>query len=42
MRVVADLDEDYIAKMDDVSATSEQPYNPQETVAGKPGPGMAA
>jgi len=32
MWVVADLDEDYIAKMEDVLATYEQPYNPQEPV----------
>ena len=30
--VVADLDEDYIAKMEDVLATYEQPYDPQEPV----------
>ena len=29
---VADLDEDYIAKMEDVLATYEQPYDPQEPV----------
>ena len=32
MWVVADLDEDYIAKMEDVLETYEQPYNPQEPV----------
>jgi hypothetical protein len=32
MWVVADLDEDYIAKMEDVLATYEQPYDPQEPV----------
>jgi hypothetical protein len=32
MWVVADLDEDYIAKMEDVLKTYEQPYNPQEPV----------
>ena len=32
MWVVADLDEDYIAKMEDVLATYERPYNPQEPV----------
>jgi DDE superfamily endonuclease len=32
MWVVANLDEDYIAKMEDVLATYEQPYDPQEPV----------
>jgi hypothetical protein len=32
MWVVADLDEDYIAKMEDVLATYEQPYDPQQPV----------
>jgi DDE superfamily endonuclease len=32
MWVVADLDEDYIAKMEDVLAVYEQPYDPQEPV----------
>jgi hypothetical protein len=32
MWVVADLDEDYIAKMEDVLETYEQPYDPQEPV----------
>jgi hypothetical protein len=32
MWVVADLDDDYIAKMEDVLETYEQPYNPQEPV----------
>jgi hypothetical protein len=32
MWVVADLDEDYIAKMEDVLQTYEQPYDPQEPV----------
>jgi hypothetical protein len=32
MWVVADLDEDYIAKMEDVLATYEQPYDAQEPV----------
>jgi DDE superfamily endonuclease len=32
MWVVADLDEDYIAKMEDVLATYEQPFDPQEPV----------
>lgn len=32
MWVVADLDEDYIAKMEDVLKTYEQPYDPQEPV----------
>jgi DDE superfamily endonuclease len=32
MWVVADLDEDYIAKMEDVLATYEQPYDPQKPV----------
>jgi hypothetical protein len=32
MWCVADLDEDYIAKMEDVLETYEQPYNPQEPV----------
>ena len=30
--MVADLDEDYIAKMEDVLARYEQPYDPQEPV----------
>jgi len=30
--VVADLDEDYIARMEDVLATYERPYDPQEPV----------
>src|SRR5499425_2960677 len=32
MWVVADLDDDYIAKMEDVFETYEQPYHPQEPV----------
>jgi DDE superfamily endonuclease len=32
MWVVADLDDDYIDKMEDVLETYEQPYNPQEPV----------
>ena len=32
MWCVADLDEDYIAKMEDVLETYEQPYNPQQPV----------
>ena len=32
MWVVADLDDDYIAKMEDVLETYEQPYHPQEPV----------
>ena len=32
MWVVADLDEDYIAKMEDVLETYEQPYDPHEPV----------
>jgi hypothetical protein len=32
MWVVADLDEDYIAKMEDVLETYEQPYDPQQPV----------
>jgi hypothetical protein len=32
MWVVADLDDDYIAKMEDVLETYEQPYDPQEPV----------
>jgi len=32
MWVVAELDDDYIAKMEDVLETYEQPYNPQEPV----------
>jgi hypothetical protein len=32
MWVVADLDEDYISKMEDVLATYEQPYDPEEPV----------
>jgi len=32
MWVVADLDEDYIAKMEDVLETYEQPYDPREPV----------
>src|SRR5205085_2929719 len=32
MSVVADLDDDYIAKMEDVLETYEQPYDPQEPV----------
>ena len=32
MWVVADLDEEYIAKMEDVLETYERPYNPQEPV----------
>src|SRR5262245_57524208 len=32
MWVVADLDEDYIVKMEDVLKTYEQPYDPQEPV----------
>jgi hypothetical protein len=32
MWVVAELDEDYIAKMEDVLETYEQPYDPQEPV----------
>ena len=32
MWVVADLDEDYIDKMEDVLATYEQPHDPQEPV----------
>ena len=32
MWVVADLDEDYIAKMEDVLALYERPYDPQEPV----------
>jgi hypothetical protein len=32
MWVVADLDEDYIAKMEDVLETYEQPYDPDEPV----------
>jgi hypothetical protein len=30
MWCVADLDEDYIAKMEDVLETYEQPYDPQK------------
>jgi hypothetical protein len=30
--VVAELDDDYIAKMEDVLETYEQPYDPQEPV----------
>jgi hypothetical protein len=29
---VADLDDDYIAKMEDVLETYEQPYDPQQPV----------
>ena len=32
MWVVADLDDDYIAKMEDVLETYEQPYDPQQPV----------
>ena len=32
MWVVADLDDDYIAKMEDVLETYEQPYDPPEPV----------
>ena len=32
MWVVADLDEDYIAKMEDVLKMYEQPYDPQAPV----------
>jgi hypothetical protein len=32
MWVVADLDEDYITKMEDVLTTYEQPFNRQEPV----------
>ena len=32
MWVVADLDDDYIAKMEDVLATYEKPYDPQQPV----------
>jgi hypothetical protein len=32
MWVVADLDEDYIAKMEDVLKTYEQPYDPHQPV----------
>jgi len=32
MWVVADLDEEYIAKMEDVLEVYEQPYDPQEPV----------
>jgi hypothetical protein len=32
MWVVADLDDDYIAKMEDVLETYERPYNPQQPV----------
>jgi hypothetical protein len=32
MWVVADLDEDYITRMEDVLETYEQPYNPQQPV----------
>ena len=32
MWVVADLDDDYIAKMEDVLETYERPYDPQEPV----------
>ena len=32
MWCVADLDEDYIAKMEDVLETYEQPYDPQQPV----------
>jgi DDE superfamily endonuclease len=32
MWCVADLDEEYVAKMEDVLATYEQPYDPQEPV----------
>ena len=36
MWVVADLDDDYIAKMEDVLETYEQPYDPQ-AAGGLPG-----
>ncbi len=32
MWVVADLDDEYIAKMEDVLEVYERPYNPQELV----------
>ena len=32
MWVVADLDDEYIAKMEDVLEVYERPYNPQEPV----------
>jgi 4'-phosphopantetheinyl transferase EntD len=32
MWVVADLDDDYIAKMEDVLEVYERPYNPQQPV----------
>jgi hypothetical protein len=32
MWVVADLDEDYISKMEDMLAVYERPYDPQEPV----------